>query len=126
MKSSRIHHGRLIICGLLLFIFGLFPNLIFVQAQANKMQAKTPIKNSKATVAEAEKFVTEAEARLLDLSLKSSRADWVNSNFITSDTEAIAADAKKEYIAAVSELAEASRKFDGLKLPYDTARKLGL
>jgi peptidyl-dipeptidase A len=117
---------RLLISVTLLLSFCLFPNLVFVQAQTDKMQSKTSTKNSKPTVAEAEKFVAEAEARLLALSLKSSRADWVNSNFITSDTEAIAADARKDYIAAVTELAEASRRFDGLKLPADTTRKLGL
>ncbi len=126
MKLSSIRQGRRIIAAILLFSFCLFPNLAFVQAQANKMQTKTPTKTAQPTLAEAEKFVTEAEARLLDLSLKSSRADWVNSNFITADTEAIAADAKKDYIAAVTELAEASRKFDGLKLSQDTARKLRL
>jgi len=79
-----------------------------------------------ATVAEAEKFIAEAERILLELSIKSNKADWVNSNFITDDTEYLSADAQNNYIAAVTELAEASRKFDGLKLPYDIDRKLKL
>ncbi len=82
--------------------------------------------STKPTVAEAEQFITEAEKRLLDLAIKSSRADWVKSNFITDDTEILAAEAYQNYIAAVTELAEAARKFDGLELPYDTARKLKL
>jgi peptidyl-dipeptidase A len=77
-------------------------------------------------VAEAEQFIAEAEKRLLDLAIKSSRADWVKSNFITDDTEVLAAEAYQNYIAAVTELAEAARKFDRLELPYDTARKLKL
>lgn len=72
------------------------------------------------------KFVAEAEKKLSDLTLKLARATWVQSNFITEDTEAIAADVQKDYTAALTELAEASRKFDGLKLPPDTARKLKL
>jgi peptidyl-dipeptidase A len=82
--------------------------------------------STKPTADEAEKFVTEAEKRLLDLAIKSGRADWVKSNFITDDTELLAADANKNFIAAVTELAEASRKFDGLQLSADTARKLKL
>ncbi len=82
--------------------------------------------NTKPTVAEAEQFIAEAEKRLLDLAVKSSRADWVKSNFITDDTEVLAAEAYQNYIAAVTELAEAARKFDRLELPYDTARKLRL
>jgi peptidyl-dipeptidase A len=81
---------------------------------------------AKATVAEAQKFVAEAEQRLFDLGLKLGRAEWVQSNFITDDTEAMAAEASKDYSAAVTELAESSRRFDGLKLPYDTARKMKL
>jgi len=47
------------------------------------------------TVAEAEAFVKKAEERLLELWVKSERASWVQSNFITDDTEAIAADARR-------------------------------
>ena len=78
------------------------------------------------TVAEAQKFINEAEARLGELAVKAERADWVNSNFITDDTEALTADARQEFTAAVTELAEASRRFDGLKLPEETARKFKL
>jgi peptidyl-dipeptidase A len=81
---------------------------------------------SKPTVADAEKFIKDAETRLEELSIKGSRAGWIQSNFITDDTEALAADANKDLIAAVTELAEASRKFDGLTLPPDVARKIKL
>src|SRR5215475_16199714 len=47
----------------------------------------------KATVAEAEKFIAEAEKKLLELGVKSNKADWVKSNFITDDTEYLSADA---------------------------------
>ncbi|HET6892363.1 MAG TPA: M2 family metallopeptidase [Pyrinomonadaceae bacterium] len=78
------------------------------------------------TGAEAEKFIADAEKRLLDLNVKYSRADWVKSTFITDDTEALSADANKEVIAATTELAEQSRRFDGVDLPYDVARKIKL
>lgn len=78
------------------------------------------------TAAEAEKFVADSEKRLLDLNVKYSRADWVKSTFITDDTEALSADANKEVIAATTELAEQSRRFDGVDLPNDVARKIKL
>src|SRR2546421_2649165 len=87
--------------------------LIFTQSCATPPGSSN---SSKPTVADAEKFMAEAEKKLNDLGVKSSRSDWVKSNFITDDTEAIAADANEKYIAAVTELAEASRKFDGLNL----------
>src|SRR6267143_966168 len=80
----------------------------------------------KRTAAEAEKFVADAEKRLFDLNVKFSRADWVKSTFITDDTEAMSAEANKDVIAATTELADQSGRFDGLDLPYDVARKLKL
>ncbi|MEW6128162.1 MAG: M2 family metallopeptidase [Acidobacteriota bacterium] len=124
MKPSFISKLRFSISIVLLLSLCLLPNLSFVRAQS----AKPPMKSAtaKATVADAEKFIADAEQRLKTLSIQSSRADWVNSNFITDDTEAIAANAKKDYIAAVTELAEASRRFDDLKLPENMARKMML
>src|SRR5262245_41316452 len=81
---------------------------------------------SKPTVADAEKFVAEAEKRYLAASIKDSRASWIQSNFITNDTETIAAEAKADLTKTVKELAEEARKFDGLKLPEDLIRKLKL
>jgi peptidyl-dipeptidase A len=88
---------------------------------ANHMPTTTTVNTSS-----PEQFVADAEKKLFDLSLKLSRAQWVQSNFITEDTEALAADANKDYIAAVGELAEAARKFDGQKVSDDVARKLKL
>ncbi len=80
----------------------------------------------KPSAAAADKFVIEAEKRLQEVSVKDSRASWVQANFITDDTETIAAGTKNESIATVTELAETSRQFDGLALSGDTARKLKL
>ncbi len=80
----------------------------------------------KGTAAEAETFIADAEKKLFDLNIKYSRADWVKSVFITDDTELISADGNKEVIAAVTEYATQATQFDGLELPYDTARKIKL
>jgi peptidyl-dipeptidase A len=87
------------------------------------LQAQT---KSKPTVAEAEQFMKQAETRLNELSLKGNQATWVQSNFITEDTEAIAADAIDEATAATTELAEQAKRFDGLNMPPDLARKFML
>ena len=81
-------------------------------------------RGKKPTVAEAQAFVAAAEKRLLDLANKSSRASWVQSNFITDDTEQIAADANKDLLAATTDLATEATRFDGLDLPADLRRKL--
>jgi peptidyl-dipeptidase A len=78
------------------------------------------------TVDEARQFVDAAEKRLDALATKASRADWVQQNFITFDTERISADAQSDLAEAVTELAVAARRFEALELPPDIARKLKL
>jgi len=78
------------------------------------------------TTAEADSFIEAAEAELLDSWIKAERAAWVQSNFITDDTEAIAADALAELVAATGRLAKESTRYDDHDLSYDTARKIDL
>jgi len=80
----------------------------------------------KGTADEAAKFMDDAEKRLMALSIKSGRADWVKSTYITDDTEALAADANKDLIAATTEFAEQSKRFNGVDLPADLQRKMKL
>jgi peptidyl-dipeptidase A len=86
----------------------------------------SPTSGATDTPADADKFIANAEKRLFDLNIKSARADWIKSTFITDDTEALSAEANEQVIAATTELAEEARRFDGLKLSPDTARKLKL
>ncbi len=97
-------------------------------------QAATPVKAGKTAKAarsaptrqEAERFVKDAEARLEALLIKSQRNEWVAENFITDDTQQITAEANEELLKATGELALAARRYNGLTLPADTARKLKL
>lgn len=75
------------------------------------------------TVAEAEAFMNKAEAQLAELSVKVNQANWVHENFITDDTDALAADANDEQTAVTTELVEQAKRFDGLRMPPDLARK---
>ncbi|NIP80980.1 MAG: peptidase M2 family protein, partial [Gemmatimonadetes bacterium] len=74
---------------------------------------------------EAEAFVDSAEAVLLELSEKAGRAQWVQSTYITYDTELIAAEATEEYLAASVELAtRAADYIDAEGLHPEVSRKL--
>lgn len=114
------------------FVRLLFALLLFAQAGAAQTPAKkNPSATSESsaaqpTVADAERFISRAETRLLDLWIKGGRASWVADNFITEDTEAINADADQAVKAATADLASQARKFDKLQLPPDVARKFKL
>jgi peptidyl-dipeptidase A len=83
----------------------------------------TQAQNSKPTLADAQEFMKNAEARLAELSVKGNQAQWVQENFITEDTEALAADANDEISAVTTDLVEQSKRFDGLNMPPELARK---
>jgi peptidyl-dipeptidase A len=100
--------------------------VLFVAASSPAAVAKkaAPARGKAPTVAEAKAFADEAETKLLALSVEASRAGWVQSTYITDDTEALAAKANERAINAGVEYAKKATRFDGLKLPADTARKL--
>jgi len=75
------------------------------------------------TVTEAEAFMKKAEARLAEVGTKVQQANWVHENFITNDTEALAAAVNDENTAVTAELVEEAKRFEGLKMPDDLARK---
>jgi peptidyl-dipeptidase A len=89
------------------------------------MVLKAQTKN-KPAVADAEAFMKQAESRLAELNLVTNHASWVQSNFITFDTEALASDALDRNTALTTELVEQAKQFDGLTMPADLARKFKL
>jgi peptidyl-dipeptidase A len=98
---------------IVLFLISL---VLVIQAQAA----------SKPTVADAEQFIKQAEGRLNEIEVKAARASWVQENFITDDTQALSADGQDQLTAATTELIEQAKRFDGLSLPPDLARKFML
>ncbi|HEY8223932.1 MAG TPA: M2 family metallopeptidase [Pyrinomonadaceae bacterium] len=107
----------------LVVLFALAMVLCLMNSCVNNTQPST---GANATAAEAEKFIDDAEKRLLDLNLKYQRADWVKSTYITQDTEELSAEANKDVIAATTELAERATRFERLELKPDVQRKLKL
>lgn len=77
-----------------------------------------------ATIEQAKKFVEDAERQGLILSTEAQRADWVKSNFITDDTEALAAKADERLINAGVIWAKEAAKYKGTPLPEDIERKM--
>jgi peptidyl-dipeptidase A len=78
------------------------------------------------TIDEARTFLDDAEQQLFDLGVKAARASWVQENFITEDTEQIAADAGQQVSTLSAELAKKAHRFDGLKFSPEMARKMTL
>ena len=97
------------------------PQVVYSQERsaANASGKKNP-----PTEAEAQKFLDAAESRYFDLTNKAQRATWVEENFITEDTEEIAAEANQELSAFAAEMSKKAHDFDGVKLPPLMARKM--
>jgi hypothetical protein len=75
------------------------------------------------TPEEAKKFIEQAEQEISELTAKASRADWVGVNFITQDTEAIAADADEALNTAATNYAKQAHRYDKVALSPELARK---
>ncbi|HXD33935.1 MAG TPA: M2 family metallopeptidase [Pyrinomonadaceae bacterium] len=117
MKTAR-RHSRLLSLVVVMIIFS--------SMTLSSCTNMNPGSSSSSSPSEAEKFINEAEKKLFELNVKYSRADWVKSTYITEDTEALSAEANKDVIAATTQFAEDSRRFDGLELSPDVARKIKL
>jgi len=76
------------------------------------------------TVDDARLFMEEAEQELLELWIATERAAWVKSNFISEDTEAIAAAELEKLMARTADLAYGASAFNDLDLPADLERKM--
>ncbi|MBD1583539.1 M2 family metallopeptidase [Pseudoalteromonas sp. S16_S37] len=76
------------------------------------------------TEKDAEKFLTDAQTTLEDLSIRGNRAQWIYANFVTEDTAALAASVGQESTDTVVRLASEAARFDKLDLSEDTRRKM--
>ena len=85
---------------------------------------KTAAKAVAPTEEDAKKFLEEAENRYFDLTNKAQRASWVEENFITDDTEEIAAEANQELNAFSAEMSKKAHDYDAVKLSPELARKM--
>lgn len=106
-----------------------FATILFLSATMNAQtssnsNSQIAAQQSPPTLGEAQQFIARAETRLNELTVKASRASWVQSNFITDDTETMAAEANEALIGATTELAKQATRFDHLQMPPELARKM--
>ena len=119
MKTWRgvgVLAGAIALCGAGIAMNGAAPSK---ETTATKSVGTAP-----PTTGDASAFMDAAESRLFDLGVKASRAQWVQENFITDDTEEIAAEGNEELNAVSAELSKKAHEFDGLTLQPVLARKM--
>jgi peptidyl-dipeptidase A len=92
-------------------------------APASSASAAAP---SAPTADDARRFVEMAEAELLELQVASNHASWIQSNFITHDSQVLAAKASEDLINAGVRYAKEASRFDGVSVAADVRRKLDL
>src|SRR5262245_62075013 len=79
-----------------------------------------------ATPEEARKFIDNVNATMLKLARESNQASWVQSTYITDDTEAMSARANQVLIDTMAKFAKEAAKFDKVEVPADIRRQLNL
>ncbi len=83
--------------------------------------------DAKPTVEEARAFVAASEEELARLGQHNERMAWVLANFITVDTEILAAKSEEQFTAAKVAIASRAARYNGLAgLDAGTARKLNM
>jgi peptidyl-dipeptidase A len=79
-----------------------------------------------AALQDARTFLERANADMLRLSNRANRAGWVQSTYITPDTEALSAEATGALVSAVTAMAQEAARFDGVDLPPGLRRQMTL
>jgi len=79
-----------------------------------------------ATADGAATFVDQANEELYELAKQEGQADWVQANFITDDTESIAARADEAYITRAVALAKESARWDNVDVGPTVRREMDI
>lgn len=108
--------------------FTLLVSLLLVACDQKKAPGlQTEGENRELTAHDASEFIEQSEQRLAELLQENERMAWVYSNFMTEDTEKLAAAATKKYMALQVELAAEAVKFYEIDdIDADTRRKLNI
>jgi peptidyl-dipeptidase A len=78
------------------------------------------------TAQDATAFIEESENKANDLWHEMGQAQWIASNFITEDSEAVSAAASRRAIEYGVTLAKESARYDGVEVADDVRRKLNM
>jgi len=90
----------------------------------DKMVEAASPSSDQVTVQDAKEFLENAEQEKSILNEYQARVDWVNNNFITEDTNWLAAKASEQASLLDTRLANEAKQFNGLSLPEDMRRKM--
>ncbi len=110
----------------LVAVFLVYPYVVLAQLAPPASPSSSSSASMAATTQDAETFMRDAEDRVQDVSVKSSRASWVQETYITDDTEAISASANEQVLATTTGLVNAARRFQGVQLSPVLQRKFML
>ncbi|AWB58295.1 M2 family metallopeptidase [Colwellia sp. Arc7-D] len=92
-----------------------------------KIDTKATSQPSKTlTMKDADKFLAATEKELIQLNTVGARAAWINANFITEDTSALAAAADQKSTEAGVRFAMQAANFDAVEVNTDQRRKLNI
>ncbi|MFP5286359.1 MAG: M2 family metallopeptidase, partial [Thermoanaerobaculia bacterium] len=100
--------------------------LLGLVAAPSGAAAQAARQGAKPTAEDARKFLEEAQKRLKDLSIEAGRAAWVQANFITEDTQILAAQRAEVVLAESVRYATEAARFDDVQLPADLRRQMDL
>ncbi|MEP7307547.1 MAG: M2 family metallopeptidase [Acidobacteriota bacterium] len=78
------------------------------------------------TAADAAAFLVIVNDTMQRLGVEQSQSGWVQQNFITDDTEALAARVNQRYIDTIARFAKDATKYDKVEVPGDQRRQLNL
>ncbi len=93
-------------------------------SQGQAAAGSTPAPAGPPTVEEARAFLDKVDADLRDLWRARDEAGWVTATYITDDTQALAARNEQATAEYVTKTVRAAKRFEGMQLPDDLARKL--
>ncbi|MBX3187675.1 MAG: M2 family metallopeptidase [Labilithrix sp.] len=101
------------------------PKVAVAEPLADPRSEKTDDASFPATPEGAKRYAERVDRDLRRLWVARDRAGWVNQNFITDDTEALAASGEEATAAYVTEAVQGARRFDGVTgVDPDTSRQL--
>jgi peptidyl-dipeptidase A len=80
--------------------------------------------NAQPTPADAKAFLDNVNQTMLRLGVEANQGGWVQQNFITDDTGALAARANQRFIDAIARFVKDATRYDTLDLPADQRRQM--
>jgi peptidyl-dipeptidase A len=82
--------------------------------------------STKPAVAEAQKFLADAESKMMAADLEASRASWVANNFITEDTERLSAITTERSIRLAVDFTKQAARLQDPAMSAENRRKIDL